>query len=59
MVHESLGQSKDLRFNEIVPGRLLHVRVPCRNVFSRRAHVLSARLAISVEMGREPHVLVG
>ena len=28
MVHQSLCQAKDLRFKEVVPGRLLHVRIP-------------------------------
>ena len=28
MVHQSLCQAKDLRFNEVMPGRLLHVRIP-------------------------------
>ena len=28
MVHSSLCQAKDIRFNEVLPGRLLHVRVP-------------------------------
>ena len=28
MVHNSLCQAKDIRFNEVLPGRLLHVRVP-------------------------------
>ena len=28
MVHNSLCQAKDIRFNEVMPGRLLHVRVP-------------------------------
>ena len=46
MVHESLSQSKDLRFNETVPGRLVHVRIPGRKVFSGRAHVPTARLAM-------------
>ena len=28
MVHSSLCKAKDVRFNEILPGRLLHVRIP-------------------------------
>ena len=28
MVHGSLCKAKDIRFNEIMPGRLLHVRIP-------------------------------
>ena len=28
MVHGSLCKAKDIRFNEILPGRLLHVRIP-------------------------------
>ena len=28
MVHSSLCKAKDIRFNEILPGRLLHVRIP-------------------------------
>ena len=28
MVHNSLCKAKDIRFNEILPGRLLHVRIP-------------------------------
>ena len=28
MVHSSLCKAKDIRFNEIMPGRLLHVRIP-------------------------------
>ena len=28
MVHNSLCKAKDIRFNEILPGRVLHVRIP-------------------------------
>ena len=28
MVHGSLCKAKDIRFNEVLPGRLLHVRIP-------------------------------
>ena len=28
MVHHSLCPPKDLRLNEVLPGRLLHVRIP-------------------------------
>ena len=28
MVHDSLCRAKNIRFNEVLPGRLLHVRVP-------------------------------